>query len=152
MRRIVCVLMTIVTIFCTCPVYAAAAETGDRLSSGEERLLAAVLVQYGEVPFAARVAMAAVVLRRYAHDGGTMAQALAGTGLLAAYDPARSCGADPALYAAAYDAVRAAENGADPSCGAWYIRLPGCCGASYPGGSGNVCFSCGGIQFLRGEF
>ena len=125
---------------------------GISLTADEERLLSAVVdevaARAGGLPYAGRVALCAVVLRRFGSGrcGSTLAHVIAGTGLLS------YCGAAH-LYtripdAASVQAVRDAASGADPTDGAWQILLPS--DTSHPARPGTVRFSCGGILFCGG--
>ena len=156
MRRLRCLLVFCLAILAalSLPVPMRAAP-GMPLSAEEERLLAMAIgtlsAEPGEaLPFAAQVALAAVVLRRYAdgHCGGTMAQVLSGLGLLPCD---RTPAPDDVRYPTALRAIHAACAGADPTCGAWIAVLPDDRGASPPDNCPAPRFSCGGIRFYAIE-
>lgn len=149
-RRIVLCVCALCAALCF-PTHAASPR-GIPLTQGEERLLSAVVDGVAGtcrgLPFAGRVAICAVVLRRYdsGRYGSTLAHVIAGTGLFPYCDLSRL--SVPATDSPSFQAVLAAENGADPSGGAWHIRLPS--DTSHPALPGTALFSCGGITFYGG--
>lgn len=152
------VLLITVVFLSVLPMQADGTRPGVPLTPEEERLLSAVIARCAEtvsLPFPAQVAIAAVVLRRLEHGayGATLAQVLAGAGLLAACDLTAPDTALPeTVRRMVRHAVQAAENGADPTGGAWAVRLRGTDDASPRAAHGEVLFSCGDAVFYGADF